>query len=305
MPAKEVPVEVDVDGHRLGLTHLDKVLYPDSGYTKAQMLDYYSRISAVMLPHISDRAVTLKRYPHGASGEFWFEKNCPSYRPSWVKTVERHSDNSDKVVNYCVVNDLATLIWLANLSTIEFHVPMALRRSMDRPRTIVFDLDPGPGMTTVDCAEVALDLRERLAADDLESWVKSSGSKGIHLYVPLNRPKMTFERTKDYAHEIAQELASERDDVTAQMRKALRNEKVFIDWSQNSTHKTTVCVYSLRGREHPTVSAPLAWGEVSAAVDEDDPAALLHTADDVLERVSADGDLFAGVLNTEQSLPRR
>lgn len=305
MPAKEVPVEVDVDGHRVGLTHLDKVLYPESGYTKAQMLDYYSRISEVMLPHIRDRAVTLKRYPHGATGEFWFEKNCPQYHPSWMKTVARHSESSDRDVNYCVVNDLASLIWLANQSTIEFHVPMALRRSMERPRAIVFDLDPGPGMTTVDCAEVALVLRDRLAADDLQSWVKSSGSKGIHLYVPINRPRMTFERTKDYAHQVAQELAAERDDVTAHMRKTSRNERVFIDWSQNSTHKTTVCVYSLRGGEHPNVSAPLAWDELSAAVAEDDPAALLHSADDVIERVSADGDLFANVLSTEQSLPRR
>lgn len=305
MPAKEVPVEVDVDGHRVGLTHLDKVLYPESGYTKAQMLDYYSRISEVMLPHIRDRAVTLKRFPHGATGEFWFEKNCPQYRPSWMKTVTRHSESSDRDVNYCVVNDLASLIWLANQSTIEFHVPMALRRSMERPRAIVFDLDPGPGMTTVDCAEVALALRERLADDELESWVKSSGSKGIHLFVPLNRPRMTFERTKDYAHEVAQELAAERDDVTAHMRKSSRNERVFIDWSQNSTHKTTVCVYSLRGGEQPNVSAPLAWSELSAAVAKDDPAALLHSADDVIERVSEDGDLFADVLSTEQSLPRR
>lgn len=305
MPDKEARIEVDVDGHRVHLTHLEKVLYPASGYTKAQMLDYYSRISEVMLPHISDRAVTLKRYPHGVSDEFWFEKNCPSYRPSWMKTVTRYSNSSERDVNYCVVSDRASLIWLANQSTIEFHVPMALRRSMERPRAIVFDLDPGPGMATVDCARIALALRDRLREDDLESWVKSSGSKGIHLYVPLNRPKMTFERTKGYAHKVAEELAADRDDVTAMMRKAARKERVFIDWSQNSTHKTTVCVYSLRARENPTVSAPLGWDEVQAAVSADDSDALLHTADDVLERVAESGDLFAELLTTEQSLPRR
>lgn len=307
MPTKfAAPVEVDVDGHQFEITHLDKVMYPKTGFTKAQILDYYSRISDVMLDHIRERAVTLKRYPHGTGDElFFFEKNCPKYRPSWMKTVVRHSESNDRDVNYCVVNDRASLVWLANQAAIEFHVPMALRRSMDRPRTIVFDLDPGPGMDTIDCADVAFALRDRLAADDLESWVKSSGSKGIHLYVPLNRPRVTFERTKEYAHKIAKELAAERDDVTAVMRKASRHDKVFIDWSQNSTHKTTVCAYSLRAREHPTVSAPLAWDELSAAVAKGDAAMLLHSADDVLERVSADGDLFAGVLSTEQSLPRR
>lgn len=305
MPQQEARVEVDVDGHRVALTHLDKVLYPDDGYTKAQMLDYYSRIHEVMLPHLSDRAVTLKRYPHGVGDEFWFEKNCPHYRPAWMKTVTRHSENRDKDVNYCVVGDRASLIWLANQATIEFHVPLALRRSMDRPRTIVFDLDPGDDMTPVDCADVAFDLRDRLLGDGLKSWVKSSGSKGLHLYVPLNRPKMTFERTKDYAHAVAKDLVAARDDVTASMSKAQRRGKVFIDWSQNSAHKTTVCVYSLRARATPTVSAPLTWDELFDAVENDDPAMLLHTADDVLERVAEHGDLFADVLSTEQTLPWR
>jgi bifunctional non-homologous end joining protein LigD len=305
MPAKAERQEVNVDGHRVELVNLEKVLFPETGFTKAGMLDYYSRISEVMLPHLRDRAVTLKRYPHGVDGEFWFEKNCPHYRPSWVKTTTRHSESSNRDIDYCVVNDRATLIWLANQSTMEFHVPMWLRRSPERPRAIVFDLDPGPGMTAVNCAEVAFELKTLLAADGLESFPKSSGSKGIHIYVPLNRPRMTFERTKDYAHKIAIDLAGSRDDVTEQMRKSLRHEKVFIDWSQNTRAKTTVCPYSLRAREHPTVSAPLAWDELKTAVEEDDPELLLHTTDDVLERVSDAGDLFADVLRIEQSLPRR
>jgi bifunctional non-homologous end joining protein LigD len=296
--------EVDVDGHRVELTHLDKVLYEDDGFTKAQMLDYYSRISEVMIPHIKDRAVTLKRYPHGAGGPFFFEKNCPQYHPKWMKSVGIYSESSEREVNYCVINDLASLIWLANQSTIEFHVPMALRRSIERPRAVVFDLDPGDGMTSVNCAEVALALRERVAEDGLEAFPKSSGSKGVHVLIPLNKPRMTFDRTKDYAHKIATELQSEREDVVANMRKALRKDHVFIDWSQNSTHKTTAAAYTLRAARRPTVSAPLTWDELGEAVDADDSELLLHTTDDVLERVKDAGDLFADVLSLEQTLPR-
>lgn len=301
---KNAPREVDVDGHRVELTHLDKVLYEASGFTKAQMLDYYSRIADVMIPHIRDRAVTLKRYPHGAGGQFFFEKNCPDYRPKWMKTVDIYSASSEREVNYCVINDRASLIWLANQSTIEFHAPMALRRSVDRPRAIVFDLDPGPGMTSIECAEIALVLRERLAADDLQSFPKSSGSKGVHVLVPLNRARMTFDRTKRYARKIADELARERDDVVAKMSKALRKDHVFIDWSQNSTHKTTAAVYTLRSAAQPTVSAPLTWGELEKSVDTGNSELLLCTTDDVLERVKDVGDLFADVLSLEQALPR-
>jgi bifunctional non-homologous end joining protein LigD len=303
MPKGEVR-EVDVEGRRFELTHLDKVLYPETGFTKAQMLDYYSRIADVMIPHIKDRAVTLKRYPHGAGGEFFFEKACPHYRPKWMKTVGRYSESSERQVDYCVINDLASLIWLANQSTIEFHVPMALRRSMDRPRAVVFDLDPGEGMDSVDCADVALTLRDRVAEDGLECFPKSSGSKGIHVFIPLNRARMTFERTKAYAHKLAEELQAGRDDVVASMSKARRKNRIFIDWSQNSTHKTTAATYTLRGREQPTVSAPLSWEEVNDAVEADDSEMLLFTTDAVLERVKDAGDLFADVLRLEQALPR-
>jgi bifunctional non-homologous end joining protein LigD len=221
-----------------------------------------------------------------------------------MKTVGIYSESSEREVNYCVVNDRASLIWLANQSTIEFHAPMALRRSVDRPRAIVFDLDPGPGMNAIDCAEIALVLRERLAADDLKSFPKSSGSKGIHVLVPLNRSRMTFERTKNYAHKIANELASDRDDVVAKMSKALRKDHVFIDWSQNSTHKTTAVAYTLRAARQPTVSAPLTWDELREAVGAGNSELLLHTTDDVLERVKDAGDLFADILTLEQVLPR-
>lgn len=304
MPKSAEAQEVDVDGRRIELTHLEKVLYPEAGFTKAQMLDYYSRIAEVMVPHLKDHAVTLKRYPHGVGDDFFFEKACPKYRPKWMKTVDRYAESSDRDVSYCVVNDRASLIWLANQSTIEFHVTLALRRSMEKPRAVVFDLDPGDGMTSLDCAEIALALRERVATDGLESFPKSSGSKGIHVYIPLNRARMTFDRTKEYAHSIAEELSSERDDVVANMSKARRKNHVFIDWSQNSTNKTTAAVYTLRGRDQPTVSAPLTWDEVADAVKMKDANLLLHTTEDVLERVKDAGDLFADVLQIEQVLPR-
>lgn len=304
MPRTAPPREVDVDGRRIELTHLDKVLYPETGFTKAQMLDYYSRIAEVMVPHLRDHAVTLKRYPHGVGDDFFFEKACPKYRPDWMKTVSRYAESSDRDVAYCVINDRASLIWLANQSTIEFHVTMALRRSMDKPRAVVFDLDPGEGMSSIDCAEIALVLRDRVAEDGLECFPKSSGSKGVHVYIPLNRPRMTFDRTKDYAHAIAEELSAERDDVVANMSKARRKNHVFIDWSQNSTNKTTAAVYTLRGRAQPTVSAPLTWKEVGDAVKSGDGELLLHTTDDVLERAKDAGDLFADVLTLEQALPR-
>ncbi len=296
---------VSVDGHSFEVKHLDKVMYPETGFTKAQILDYYMRVAEAMLPHLKDRAVTLKRYPHGVADMFFFEKNAPSYRPKWLKTAPRWSESSEREVNYAVVNDRASLIWLANQATIEFHVTMATRRSFEKPRAIVFDFDPGEGMDVIDCAKVAVTMRRRLEHDNLVAFPKSSGSKGLHLYVPLNRPKMTFERTKAYAHRVAQDLEDALPElVVSRMAKKLREGRVFIDWSQNSSSKTTVCVYSLRARAQQTVSAPVTWEEVLAAIDADDADALLHTTDDVLERVSEHGDLFADVLSMEQALPR-
>jgi bifunctional non-homologous end joining protein LigD len=299
------PQEVSVDGHNIELKKLDKVMYPKTGFTKAGVLDYYSRIADVMLPHLRDRPVTLKRYPGGVEGEMFFEKACPKYRPSWIPTVGRYAESRHKTTEYCVVNDRASLIWLANIATLEFHVPLALKRSKDRPRSIVFDLDPGPGTDSVDCGKIAMILRERLSDDGLEALIKTSGSKGIHLYVPLNKPRMTFDRSKAYAHKVAEELMHELpDDVTANMKKTLREGRVFIDWSQNSTHKTTVCAYSLRGREEPTASAPITWDELREAVKAKDASQLIFSSDEVLERVEKHGDLLADVLTIEQTLPR-
>jgi bifunctional non-homologous end joining protein LigD len=296
---------VSVDGRRLTLKHLDKVLYPDTGTTKAALLNYYAQIAEVMLPHIRDRQVTLKRYPHGVGGQFFFEKNCPKYRPSWIPISEREADNEAGVTAYCVVRDVPSLMWLANLGTIEFHVPLATLRSVEKPKTLVFDLDPGPGTTIIECCQVGEWLRDRLKDDGLEAFPKTSGSKGLQLYVPLNNRNVTFERTKSYARSIAEALSTEHPDkVVSNMRKSLRNERVFIDWSQNDSHKTTVCVYSLRGRPEPTVSTPIKWKEVSKALREDDSDRLKFTHEDVLKRVKRDGDLFAEVLELEQKLPR-
>jgi bifunctional non-homologous end joining protein LigD len=305
-PAEDDLRDVTVDGHRLTIKHLDKVLYPETGTTKAAVLAYHAKIAEVMLPHIRERAVTLKRYPHGVDGLSFFEKACPHYRPDWMKTAPRFSETKGRMTDYCVVNDSASLIWLVNLAVLEFHVPLSTRRSMERPRCVVFDLDPGPGTTIAECCVVALALRERLADDNLEAFGKTSGSKGLQLYVPLNKPKLTYDHTRSYAHDLAHELAAEHSDlIVANMRKELRRDKVFIDWSQNHTNKTTVCAYSLRARERPTVSTPVTWDEILKTARSGDPEELVFTIDDTLARVEKDGDLFEPVLEMTQSLPRR
>jgi bifunctional non-homologous end joining protein LigD len=298
--------EVAIDGHRVTLKHLGKILYPETGTTKAELLAYYARIADTMLPHLRERAVTLKRYPHGVEGESFFEKSCPSFRPKWMRTVPRFTESKGRDTEYCLVNDSAALIWLVNLGVLEFHVPLATRRAFERPRSMVFDLDPGPGATIIECCAVGLALRDRLADDGLEAFAKTSGSKGLQLYVPLNRPRVTFEQTKAYARQLAQELSAEHPDlIVSNMRKALRNEKVLIDWSQNDSNKTTVCAYSTRARSRPTVSAPVSWSEVKRAGSSGDPEKLVFTIDDVVARVTKDGDLFQPVLDLRQSLPRR
>ncbi|MBI5309490.1 MAG: ATP-dependent DNA ligase [Actinobacteria bacterium] len=297
---------VTVERRTLVLKHLDKVHYPETSTTKAAVIDYYARIAPAMLPHLADRAVTLKRYPDGVEGESFFEKQCPSHRPAWMKTAPRFAPSSGRTVEYCVIDDTASLVWLANIATLEFHVPLARRRSMQRARSMVFDLDPGPGADVIDCAEVALSLRERLAIDGLESLIKTSGSKGLQLYVPLNVPRLTFDRTKDYARAIAHELAARYSNmIVANMRRSLRDGRVLIDWSQNDDAKTTVCAYSLRGRRRPTVSTPLEWGEVERAQADDDAESLVFDFADVLDRVDRLGDLFARVNEQRQQLPRQ
>jgi bifunctional non-homologous end joining protein LigD len=292
--------DVEIDGRRLRLTNLDKVLYPETGFTKGQVVDYYARIGAVMVPHLADRPVTLVRWPDGVASQSFFEKRCPSHAPKWM----RSASVSDDLVQ-CVLDDLPSLVWAANMAALELHTPQARVSSADRPDSMVFDLDPGPGASVLDCCRVGLDLHGLLAELGLESVAKTSGSKGLHLAVPLHT-KVTDDDTKTFALALGQVLAQrEPRRVTVNMKKEERPEKVFVDWSQNDSHKTTVCAYSLRGKARPTVSAPVTWDEVSDALDTGDPdtEALTFEPGDVLERIEELGDLYADNLELEQDLP--
>ncbi len=294
------------------------MLYPSVGFTKAQVIDHYTRLADVLLPHLGGRPVTLKRYPDGVAGEFFYEKNCPGHRPGWVTTatVETTSSRSrswsssgarsgaDRAsIDFCVIDDLPSLVWVANLASIELHPYLHRGTSPDRPTTVVFDLDPGEPAGLVEAAQVALLLREVLEGLDLVSVPKTSGGKGMQVYVPLNTP-VTYERTGAFAKAAAQLLERDhRDEITANMRKDLRRGKVLIDHSQNNRHKTTVAVYSLRAREEPTVSTPVTWAEVEDAVDADDADRLTFRSGEVVARVRDRGDLFAAVEELEQGLP--
>jgi len=301
VPAKEgSEVRVDVDGRTLSLSNLDKVLYPQTGTTKGEVLNYYAQVSPVMLPHLKDRAVTRVRWPHGTGGSSFFEKNAPQGTPSWVRTAHvpttgsrgesRHGDHLD----FPICDDLATLTWLANLAALELHVHQWTVGRNGQPRNpdrLVIDLDPGDGAGLHECAQVALLVRERLEARDLDAFAVTSGSKGLHLYAALPG-KLNPEGTTGLAKEVAEELMKEHPDlVTSVMTKAKRPGKVFLDWSQNSGSKTTISPYSLRGRERPTAAAPLTWDEVEEGA-EDDLALEQLTMDQVLERVARLGDVF-------------
>jgi bifunctional non-homologous end joining protein LigD len=288
-------VEVDVEGRRLSLSNLDKVLYPRSGFMKGQVIDYYTRVAPAVLPHLRDRPLTLKRYPNGVEAQYFYEKNCPSHAPEWVRK-ERAGE-----IDYCVCDDLPTLVWLANLADLELHPSLSLATDMEHPTVMAFDLDPGPGAGLVECGEVALLLRDALAALGLDCYPKTSGSKGIQVYVPLNSGEADYRSgTKRLSQALARHLEQQHPKlIVSSQKKELRRGKVLIDWSQNDEHKTTVGVYSLRARERPTVSTPLAWSEL----EEDDPTELVFEAGDVLERVGEHGDLFAPVVEQEQRLP--
>jgi len=296
-------MEIEVEGRRLSLSNLDKVFYPATGFTKGQVIDYYTRIAPVLLPHLRGRHLTLKRFPDGVDGQFFYEKQCPRHRPDWVRTARVPIRTDGRSIDYCMVEDLATVVWLANLADLELHTPLAHAAAPAAPTMLAFDLDPGPPATIVECAEVACRLREAFDHFGLVAFPKTSGSKGMQLYVPLNTPT-EYRATKPFAQGIAQVL--ERRDpalVVSEMRKDLRPGKVFIDWSQNDEHKTTVCVYSLRARERPTVSTPVTWEEVEAVLRSRDPDELAFTSDEVLARVAKQGDCFAPVLELEQELP--
>jgi len=279
------------------------VLWPKSGFTKGQVIDYYARIAETILPHLTDRPLTLKRYPDGVQGPYFYEKRCPTHRPDWVNTVPIWSGRNEGEIDYCLCNERATLIWLAQLASLELHPSLSLAHDIERPTVLAFDLDPGAPADILDCCRVGLRLRDLFAGLDLECFSKTSGSKGLQIYVPLNED-VTYEETKPYARAVAQALErAEPDLVVSRMAKNLRKGKVLVDWSQNDEHKTTVCVYSLRARERPTVSTPVSWDEVEAAAERGDADLLSFEAEDVLERVDRQGDLFAPVLELRQELP--
>lgn len=295
---------VRVGERELPLSNLDKVLYPDTGTTKGEVIEYYARIAPVILPHLAGRCITLKRFPNGVEHDGFFEKRCPKHRPLWVGTAIGPGDRSGDI-GYCRFDEPAALVWAANMAALELHVPMALAADLDSPRMVVFDFDPGAPAALRQCCEAALQVREVLAAVGLEGWPKTSGSKGLQLYVPLNAPAgtvCTHEAASDFALAVGQVLENQhRDRITTTMAKAVRPGKVFVDWSQNSRHKTTIGVYSMRARPQPTVSTPVTWQEVQTCAAGD--AELVFTWRDVLDRVERLGDLFAPTLTTVQQLP--
>jgi bifunctional non-homologous end joining protein LigD len=292
---KRETITVEVEGRHLTLSNLAKVLYPEAGFAKGEVIDYYSRIAPVLLPHLADRPLTVKRYPNGVDAQFFFEKNAPRGTPSWVRTVNLPAPGSTKnrdTIDYVVVEDLPTMVWLGNLAALELHVPQwRVPRRARNPRTdlIVFDLDPGPPATIAECCEVAVPLREILERDGLHPVAKTSGSKGMQVSAPVEVADP--ELTSEYALSVAKELEEQLPElVVSKMAKALRPRKIFVDWSQNNPAKTTVAPYSLRAKSRPTVSTPLTWDEVEAG------GQIAFTADEVLDRVEEYGDLFATVL---------
>jgi bifunctional non-homologous end joining protein LigD len=294
---------VDIQGKNLKLTNLEKVLYPAAEFTKKDVIDYYARIAPAIIPHLAGRALTRKRYPDGVEGEPFFEKNAPMHKPDWVKTAPIWSGRNRRTVNYILADDLATLVWLANLAALELHPSLALAEDIARPTEMVFDLDPGPPANIVQCCQVGLWLREIFDHFGLRSFPKTSGSKGLQVYVPLNTP-VTYDVTKMFAHALAQLLEHDhRDLVLSEMSKSARTGKVFVDWSQNDEHKTTIGVYSLRARERPTVSTPVTWEEVEKALKKKDASLLVFEAKQVVARFEKMGDLFEPMLELKQTLP--
>jgi bifunctional non-homologous end joining protein LigD len=295
---------VDIEGRHLKLSNLEKVLYPATGFTKGQVIDYYARIAPVLVPHLAGRPLTLKRYPNGVDQGFFFEKNATKHRPDWIKTVPIWSEGNSRDVNYILANDLPTLVWIANLAGIELHPSLSLGKNIMSPTMMVFDLDPGPPANIVQCCQVGLWLREIFEHFGLESFPKTSGSKGLQIYVPLNAAT-SYDVTKPFAHALARLLETDHKDlVVSDMKKQLRVGKILVDWSQNDEHKTTIGVYSLRARERQTVSTPVSWKEVEECLRKKDLKILVFEADQVLKRVEKLGDLFEPVLKLKQKLPK-
>ena len=294
MPPRRV--EVSVEGRTLSLSNLDKVMYPEVGFTKGQVIDYYTRVAPVLLPHLRGHPLTLKRYPNGVEGQYFYEKQCPSHRPDWVSTAAVPTGR--KTIDFCLCEDLPTLVWMANLADLELHPSLSLAEAIERPTVMAFDLDPGPPAGIAECCEVAVLLRETLSSLGLECFPKTSGSKGIQVYAPLNRGEATYDQVKPLSQALARHLEAQHPKlIVSTQKKELRKGKVLIDWSQNDEHKTTVSVYSLRARPRPTVSTPVRWEEL------DDPAGLSFDSDEVLARIERDGDLFEPVQALQQQLP--
>jgi bifunctional non-homologous end joining protein LigD len=293
---------LDVHGTKVEVTNLDKIFYPKAGFTKGDVIDYYVRISSVLLPHLKNRPITLKRYPDGVEGIFFYEKQCPAHRPKWVKTTKVAKSEGGQI-NYCVINDLPSLVWAANLADLELHTFLHKGPAILRPTAIAFDLDPGPPADIVLCCEVALWLKGLFEALKMVSFVKTSGSKGLQVYIPINSAT-TYDKTKAFSHAIAELLESQRPEmVVSKMQKNLRSGKVLVDWSQNDDHKTTVNVYSLRAKDYPAVSTPVSWEEVESVVRKRNAKQLSFEAKEVLKRVEEMGDLFSPVLTLKQKLP--
>ncbi len=294
---------VKMEGRRFPLSNLEKDLYPSYGFTKSRILEYYRGIAPFILPHLRDRPVTLKRYPDGVEKNFFFEKRCPEHRPDWVKTAEISRD-SEKPITYCLINDLETLIWVENLASLELHVPLARAGSPQTPDSMVFDLDPGDPANILDCSRVALILRDLFSKIGLVSYMKTSGRKGLHVYVPLNNKETTFEETKTFSKTVAGIMQKHYPDlVTAKMSKQERIGKVFINWSQNDASKTMICVYSLRAGEKPFVSFPFEWKELENLYDQHELQKLQVVHSEAVSKVARSGDLFEEMLVKEQKLP--
>ncbi|MFI5090417.1 MAG: non-homologous end-joining DNA ligase [Terriglobales bacterium] len=301
--AERTTTEVEVQGRRLTLSNLEKVLYPQAGFTKAQLIDYYVRIAPVLLPHLRGRPLTMKRYPDGVDGELFYQKNCPDHRPPWVATARVWSEGNKRWMDYCMVQEVATLVWAANLADIELHTSLSLAKEILRPTMIIFDLDPGEPASIVQCCQAGMWVRDIFAHFGLQAFPKTSGSKGLQVYVPLNTP-VTYDDTKPFAHELARLLEAQHSgQIVSDMKKALRVGKVLVDWSQNDDHKTTVCVYSLRAKPRPTVSTPVTWKEVEQCWAKKDAGLLVFESGQVLERVKRMGDLYEPVLTLKQKLP--
>jgi bifunctional non-homologous end joining protein LigD len=294
---------VEVDGRELKLSNLDKVLYPEAGFTKGQVIDYYAKVAPAIVPHLKGRALTLRRFPEGVDNldAAFFEKRCPKHRPPWVKTATVRADTGE--IDFCVCEDRATLVWMAQLAAIELHPSLSLAKKSGQPTVLAFDLDPGAPADVIDCCRTAMRLREIFGHFGLECFPKTSGSKGLQVYVPLNT-KTDYDLTKPFARAIAQLLEKQTpEEIVSKMAKVARKGKVFVDWSQNHQTKTTIAVYSLRARERPTASTPVSWDEVETALKAEDAGRLVFEADEVLARVEKHGDLFAPVLELKQRLP--